>query len=111
MTTDELSVEPETNEPSRPGAILTAVAEMISTVIGDDEMLGLEITLETSFADDLELESIEFVSLAEEIKAFYGEQVDFVEFLASKELDEIMTLTVGDLVEHVAANVPGAADG
>lgn len=111
MTTDQLSVEPEMNEPSRPDEILTAVAEMISTVIGEDEMLGLEITMETSFADDLELESIEFVSLAEEIKAFYGEQVDFVEFLASKELDEIMALTVGDLVEHVAANVPRDADG
>ena len=57
--------------------------------------------LETSFEKDLELESIEFVALAEKLQERYGKSVDFVGWLSSKELDEIIGLTVGELVEFI----------
>jgi acyl carrier protein len=81
--------------------VLAEVTEMIAEVIGVDELVGLEIGLETSFQDDLEVESIEFVVLSERLMARYGEEVDFVGWMAGMELDEIIALTVGDLVAFV----------
>ena len=52
--------------------VLNGVADAIRTVIGEDWILDEEIELTTSFADDLELESIEFVALAEELQKTYG---------------------------------------
>ena len=74
---------------------------MITEVIGVDELVGLEIGLETSFQEDLEVESIEFVALSERLMARYGNDVDFVGWMAGMELDEIIALTVGDLVAFV----------
>jgi acyl carrier protein len=81
--------------------VLTEVTEMITEVIGVDELVGLEIGLETSFQEDLEVESIEFVALSERLMARYGNDVDFVGWMAGMELDEIIALTVGDLVAFV----------
>ena len=52
--------------------------------------------------DDLELESIEFVALAEALQNRYGAQVDFVSWISQKELDEIIDLTVGDVVQFIS---------
>ena len=85
-------------------AVLAAVTEMLTEVIGEDELLMVdEVTMDTSFNDDLELESIEFVALAEKLQAHYGAQVDFVGWISTKQLDEIIALTVGDLVAFIAA--------
>jgi acyl carrier protein len=81
--------------------VLAEVTEMITEVIGVDELVGLEIGLETSFQEDLEVESIEFVALSERLMARYGNDVDFVGWMAGMELDEIIALTVGDLVVFV----------
>jgi acyl carrier protein len=80
---------------------LTDIAGLIQEVIGEDWDLDEEITLETSFSDDLELESIEFVSLAEKMQATFGEEVNFVRWLSEKELDEVIDLKVGDVVEFI----------
>ncbi len=77
------------------------VARMIREVLGDDWDPSQEITLETSFNEDLELESIEFVALAERLQAHYGKGVDFVGWLSQKELNEIIQLRVSDLVEFI----------
>ena len=82
--------------------VLNGVADAIRTVIGEDWILDEEIELTTSFADDLELESIEFVALAEELQKTYGANLNFVDWLSDKDLDEIIGLTVGDVVEFIA---------
>lgn len=81
--------------------VLATVASLVREVMGDDGGLGAPIGLETSFNEDLELESIEFVALAEKIQEHYGEGVDFAGWLAGMELDRILALRVGDLVEHI----------
>jgi acyl carrier protein len=81
--------------------VLAEVTEMITEVIGVDELVGLAIGLDTSFQEDLEVESIEFVVLSERLMARYGDDVDFVGWMAGMELDEIIALTVGDLVAFV----------
>ncbi|HEV7760951.1 MAG TPA: hypothetical protein VGO78_18225, partial [Acidimicrobiales bacterium] len=55
----------------------------------------------------LELESLEFVALAERLLDHYGGQVDFVAWLATMELDEIISLTVGSLVAFIVASTTG----
>jgi acyl carrier protein len=82
--------------------ILATVTRLLIEVVGDDFTLVGPITLATSFNRDLELESIEFVALAELLQAHYGARVDFVGWISGKELDQIIALTVGDLVELIA---------
>lgn len=80
---------------------LEEIAGLIREVIGEEWALDTEIGMDTAFATDLELESIEFVELAEKMQARYGTEVDFVGWLSDKEIEEILGLTVGDVVEFV----------
>ena len=84
------------------GAPIETVASLIREVIGEDWIEDIEIGMETSFNVDLELESIEFVALAEALQAHYGAEINFVDWIASMELDQIIELTVGDLVEFIS---------
>jgi acyl carrier protein len=81
--------------------ILETVRRFIAEVIGEDWALEVEITEATAFNEDLELESIEFVALAEQIQAHYGEQINFIDWLAEMDLDQIIALQVGDLVGFI----------
>jgi acyl carrier protein len=83
--------------------ILRTVERLIVEVAGDELLLTGPITAETSISADLELESIELVALAEKLQAHYGASVDFVGWISKKELDQIIALTVGELVEFIAS--------
>lgn len=85
--------------------MLATLAALIEKVVGEEYAIGLEIGVETSFQGDLELESIEFVELAEQLMATYGGQVDLGAWLATMDVDEIIGLTVGQLVDHVVAGL------
>jgi acyl carrier protein len=98
-------------------AVLSEVARMVREVIGEEWVEDVPITMATSFARDLELESIEFVSLAERLKERFGRGVDFAGWLAGMELNQIIELKVGELVEFLvrclsqrAAATEGGAD-
>jgi acyl carrier protein len=82
--------------------ILDQVRAMLIEIIGAEYALSLDIGMDTSFDADLELESIEFVKLAAMLAEQYGDRVNFVAFLATKELDEIIEMTVGEVVTHIA---------
>lgn len=83
--------------------ILATVSRLLVEVVGDELTLTGPITLASSFNRDLELESIEFVALAEKLQEHYGGAVDFVGWISGKELDAIIALTVGELVEFIAS--------
>jgi acyl carrier protein len=82
-------------------AILARVKQHLGEVIGDAELLSTEINMNTKFGSDLELESIEFVALASHLSTEFGDRVNFVDFLSTKSVDEIVSLTVGDVVRYV----------
>lgn len=88
-------------------AVLATISRLLVEIIGEEYVLALDIGLDTSFNEDLELESIEFVALAARLRETYGAAVDFVAFLADKEVGEIIALTVGDLVEYTARSLDG----
>jgi acyl carrier protein len=83
--------------------ILRTVEQLLVEIVGDEIALTGPMTMATSFSTDLELESIEFVALAEKLQQHYGAQVDFVGWISQKELDQIIHLTVGELVEFIAS--------
>ena len=85
--------------------VLTRLAEIISEVVGPDFLEGVEITRETTFSDDLGLESIEFVALADKLRAHYD--VDLVTFLADMDIDEIRAMSVGRLADHITVSARG----
>jgi acyl carrier protein len=77
------------------------IAGMLRTLLDEYGLEDVEIGMDTSFTRDLELESIDLVTLAGLLEARYGRRVNFAEFIADMELDEIIALTVGRLVTHV----------
>ena len=84
--------------------VLADLTRMLGEVIGEDELEVMdEITLDTSFNEDLELESIEFVALAELLMQHYGERVDFVAWIAELELEQIIEMRVGELVAFIVS--------
>lgn len=91
-------------------SVLAELEEILTEVVGDDLLLDGPLTLDTSFDQDLQLESIEFVALAEELLERYGERVDFVAWMAGMELDDIVALTVGQLVDFVVTSLAGEGD-
>ena len=86
-------------------SVFDEVTEIIKEVIGDDFLLEEEVTPQTSFSDDLALESIEFVELSEKLQDHYGERVNLVTFIADKDIDGIMSITVGQLVDFIEAQL------
>jgi acyl carrier protein len=93
--------------------ILAEIRAMLTEIIGAEYVLGLDIGMDTSFDADLELESIEFVKLSAMLNDHYGDRVDFVAFLADKTLNEIIDMTVGEVVTYLADRLApaGALDG
>ena len=81
--------------------VLQTVAGLIREVVGEDWARDIPIAMDTSFGEGLELESIEFVALADKLRGHYGESVDFVGWLSQKDLDSIINLTVGDVVRFI----------
>jgi acyl carrier protein len=77
------------------------IVALLREVVGDEIDLMGPIGVDTCFNTDLELESIEFVALAEKVQQRYGAQVDFVTWLSGKDLDEIVRLTIGDVAEFI----------
>jgi acyl carrier protein len=84
--------------------ILAEISQMLRAVlpaIDPDE----EITADTSFRDDLEMESIDVISLAGRLQARYGDQVNFAQYVAALDVESLRGLRVGGLVEHIAASL------
>lgn len=93
-----------------PASVLADIVEMLREVVADLGLDDVEITRGTTFHDDLELESIDLVVLSGALRVHYGERVNFAEFIADLELDEIIALTVGRLVDFVVGSL-NAGDG
>lgn len=82
-------------------AVLDVVRGLIAEVIGEEYLLDLEIDRDTSFEDHLEMESIEFVKLGSKLTEHYGGKVDFAAFLADLDLDQIIEMRVGTVVDYL----------
>lgn len=88
--------------------VLAEVAAMLCSILDEYGLDDIEIDRDSRFHDDLELESVDLVTLAGRLEERYGERVNLAEFIAELGLDEIIELTVGQLVDHVVASLAAA---
>ena len=93
------------------GTVLAELTGMLVEVIGEDFLMDVEVSSETTFNEDLALESIEFVALAEKLRDRYARRVDFAAFIADLDIEEIMALTVGQLVDYITRCLSSPGDG
>ncbi|MFD9732940.1 acyl carrier protein [Umezawaea sp. NPDC059074] len=91
--------------------VLNEIAGMLRVLLDEYGLDDVEITRDTKFHEDLELESIDLVSLSADLKERYGNEVNFAEFIAGFDLEEIIAMTVGQLVDHVVVSLRAAARG
>ncbi|MFJ7209088.1 acyl carrier protein [Streptomyces sp. NPDC098789] len=107
MASDAPVPAPGRTLPAAPGAapaharILAEITGMLVEIVGDEFLLAEEVSMGTTLNDDLALESIEFVALAEQLHERYGADVDLMGFLAEKDMEAILALSLGDLVTHI----------
>ncbi|MCM3804757.1 phosphopantetheine-binding protein [Streptomyces sp. DR7-3] len=109
-TVNQTAPSPAAEAPVDAPAVLAEISGMLRTMLDEYGLDDIEITMETRFTEDLELESIDLVTLAGSLEARYGRQVNFAEFVADLELEEIIDLTVGQLVEYVVRCVRAAGE-
>ncbi|MEV1084646.1 acyl carrier protein [Streptomyces sp. NPDC050211] len=88
--------------------VFADITGMLAALLDEYGLDDVEIGMQTTFNRDLELESIDLVTLAGLLEERYGGRVNFAEFLAGMEFDEIIELTVGRLVEHIVQSLKAA---
>jgi len=81
--------------------VLADIAAMLVSILDEYGIDDIAVDRDTRFHDDLELESVDLVTLAGLLQERYGERVNLAEFIADLGLEEIIELTVGRLVDHV----------
>lgn len=81
--------------------IFDLMTQFITAVIGEEFVEEMDITMESSFTKDLEMDSIEIVSFSEKIKTHFGEQIDFTGWLSNMDLDQLINLDLGTIVNYI----------
>ena len=90
--------------------ILEVVAQHLVLIMELEEG-ELDINMQTKFQDDLELESIEMIALGDALKSHYTAlssqdiDVDFASWLSQLSIEQLMELSVGDLVIWIEAKL------
>jgi acyl carrier protein len=97
--------------PDRDGAMYASVestvVKVILDVVGEDFFEEGEIGLDSTFAEDLDLESMEVMETSERLIETYGDKVDFVGWFAEMELEDLVGLTLGMVVDFIVISLDG----
>ncbi|HVK25811.1 MAG TPA: phosphopantetheine-binding protein [Actinokineospora sp.] len=88
-------------------AVLDDIRSMLVRVLDQYGLDDVEITTATTFHEDLGLESIDLVTVGSMMTDQYGEQVNLAAFLADLDIDDVIGLRVGTLVDFVHAALSG----
>jgi acyl carrier protein len=92
-------------------SVRATVERLIAEVVGEDFYEVYDVGLDSTFAEDLELESLEILELAERLIETYEGRVDFVGWFAAMEFEDLVDLDMGTLVDFVVSELAGAAAG
>ena len=99
-------------------SVRTTVETAIRDVVGEWYYEECQIGLDSTFAEDIQLESMEVMEIAERLIEEYEGRVDFVAWFADMELEDLIELSVGGVVDFIVASLEGtlparveAADG
>jgi len=83
--------------------IFTLLKQFITEVIGEEFVEEMDISMESSFNKDLEMDSIEIVAFSEKIKAHFGEKINFTGWLSNMDIDQLIELKLGMIVKFIEA--------
>jgi acyl carrier protein len=84
------------------------VVSTIIEVVGQEFYEESEITLASTFSEDVELESTEVMEIAERLMETYEDKVDFVAWFGEMELEDLVDLTLRDLIEFMVRSIQEA---
>lgn len=82
--------------------VFDTVAELLVPLVGDLDLMDVRITPDSTFHEDLALESIDLVTFSGILTEHFGPDVNLADFLTQKELAEVIELRIGDIAEYVA---------
>jgi acyl carrier protein len=83
--------------------IFNLLKQFITEVIGEEFVAEMDISMESSFNKDLEMDSIEIVAFSEKIKAHFGERIDLTGWLSDMDIDQLIELKLGMIVKFIEA--------
>jgi acyl carrier protein len=106
-----MSVEPTAPVRADADAVLADLTAMLRVLLDEYGLDDVEITRDSTFHGDLELESIDLVGLSGSLRERYGDRVNFAAFIADLELTQIIELTVGRLVDYVVESLAATEGG
>jgi len=81
--------------------IFSTIENFIGDIIGAEFIEEYDIDTTSTLTVDLEMESIEIVELSEKIKKHYGSKVDFTNWMSTLELDQIINLSIQDIINYI----------
>jgi len=81
--------------------IFETVKTFVQEIIGEEFMDIYDVTPESTFTGDLEMESIEIVEFSEKVKKHFGSKVDFTNWMSNLELEQIIRLSLNDVVNYI----------
>ena len=84
--------------------VFSDLQTILNELIGDWEYSG-EISLETSFFQDLGFESIDVVAFGAAVEEHYRQSFPFAEFLTEMSQQEVEDIRVGDVVDFIHQNL------
>jgi acyl carrier protein len=104
-------IDPARSGPPDPASV-AGVAGLLALATGEDEAWAGRIGPDTLLESDLGITSLELAELNVLSQARYGGHVDLVAFLGTLDIDQIIELTVGDLLAYLVstASVPTAPE-
>jgi acyl carrier protein len=86
-------------------SVRTTVETALRDVVGDWYYEECQIGLDSTFAEDIQLESMEVMEVAEKLMDAYEGRVDFVAWFADMELEVLVELTVGHIVDFIVTSL------
>jgi acyl carrier protein len=81
------------------------VIDTIIEVVGQEFYEESDITLDSSFAEDIELESTEVLEIGERLIEIYEGRVDFIQWFAEMDLEDLINITLRDFVEFIVTSL------
>lgn len=81
--------------------VMTDLKNILTEVIGEEHLFGINLQAETKFAEDINLDSIEYARVFELLIHKYPE-ASFVQWFSDKPLDKIMDLTLMDVSTFIS---------
>jgi len=81
--------------------LFAEIVQLLRTATGEDAQWAAAVGPQSRLDGDLFFDSLELVALGELLVRHFGDRVDLAAFVAELDLDQLMALTVDDLVSYV----------